>query len=114
MLPRLQATHFSKPESVLAETDPATIGAIIATASDVALVVDAGGMLQDFAIGAEGLDGAEFADWLGTPIEELVSPDSRGKLAELIDAASSTTGCRGARGTFPSATARCAPTSAGR
>src|SRR6056297_2929111 len=87
MVPGLHATHFSKPENILAEADPATISAIIATASDVAIVIDTDGTVQDFAIGAEGVDGAEFADWLGQPIEQIVTIESRPKIMELIDAA---------------------------
>ncbi len=87
MLPGLKATHFSKPESYLGNADAQTIGAIIATASDIALVIDSDGTVQDFALGVDGFDGEAFADWLGQPMEALVTPESRQKIRDIIETA---------------------------
>jgi transcriptional regulator PpsR len=84
MLPGLKATQFSKPEDYLADTDAATVGAIIATASDIALIVDPDGTVQDFAIGAEGIDSADFDEWLGHPVEDIVTTESRQKMSDLV------------------------------
>jgi transcriptional regulator PpsR len=84
MLTNPKLTQFSRPDYLLAESDAATVGAIIATASDIALVIDPEDRLEDFAIGAEGLDGSEFADWVGRPIEDLVNVESRQKVRDLV------------------------------
>ncbi len=79
-----KATQFSKPEDYLAGADPSTIGTIIASASDIALIVDLDGTVSDFAIGADGVDGAEFADWLGQPLDAILTVESRPKAADLL------------------------------
>lgn len=87
MLPGLKATHFSKPESYLGGADLRTIGTIIATASDISLVVDRDDLVQDFALGVDGIDGSVFADWLGEPIEAIVTLESRQKIRDIIETA---------------------------
>ncbi|MGF1446139.1 MAG: transcriptional regulator PpsR [Pikeienuella sp.] len=87
MLSRPSSTQFSKPEDYLAAADPAMVGAIIASASDIALIIDLDDTVRDSAVGAEGIDGADFADWLGQPLENIVTVESRPKVAELVAAA---------------------------
>ncbi|MEL6220675.1 MAG: PAS domain S-box protein, partial [Pseudomonadota bacterium] len=87
MLSSQKSTQFSKPERYLAHKDAQTIGAIIATASDIALVVDTDGTVQDYAIGVDGVEGSEFADWLGRPIDDIVTVESRPKIQEMLETA---------------------------
>ncbi|MGF1501731.1 MAG: transcriptional regulator PpsR [Paracoccaceae bacterium] len=79
--------QFTSPESHLSGADPATVGAIIATASDIALIVDGDDRVQDFALGAEGLDPDRFASWFGREVTSIVTVESRPKISELMDAA---------------------------
>ncbi len=84
MLSGPQATKFSKPEDYLSGADASTIGTIIASASDIALIVDTDDTVLDYAIGFEGIDGADFADWLGMPVTEIVTVESRPKALDLL------------------------------
>lgn len=85
MLSGPKSQQFSRPEYHLAGADAATVGAIIATASDIALVINRDGVIEDFAIGAEGgLHGTAFADWAGRPVEDVVTVESVTKIRELI------------------------------
>lgn len=76
--------QFSRPEYHLADADAATVGAIIATASDIALVLDRNGVIEDFAIGAEGIEGMDLATWPGRSVEDVVTVESVGKIRDLI------------------------------
>ena len=87
MLSGPTSPSFARPEYHLAGADTATIGAIIATASDIALVVDAQGVVQDFAVGAEGLDHELLAGWSGQSVESIVTTESRTKIRDMIAAA---------------------------
>ena len=87
MLSGPTSQQFSRPEYHLARADATTMGAIVATASDIALVVDSNGVIDDFAVSAEGIDGASVASWAGRPVTEIVTPESASKIDELIAAA---------------------------
>ncbi len=59
--------------------------ALIAAAGDIALVVDAKGVIRDVAMG-DGADAAndESRQWIGQPWVETVTPDSRGKVEAVL------------------------------
>ncbi|MEM1343368.1 MAG: transcriptional regulator PpsR [Pseudomonadota bacterium] len=84
MLSGPKSTQFTQPEDHLAQADATTLGAIVAAASDIALVIGRDDTVQDFAIGAEGLDGERFAEWAGRPVETTLTIESRTKVRELI------------------------------
>lgn len=78
-LARLRAASDS-----LASIDPETAAALITASSDVTLVVDAQGVVRDVAFAAADLAGDIYRDWIGRPWADAVSPDSRGKIEELV------------------------------
>lgn len=80
---------FSAPNRLLAELDPETAGRVIASAADVALVLDDAGAIRDLAFGGEDATlAAEHDRWLGRPWAETVTVESRAKIdALLADAA---------------------------
>ncbi|HZF74466.1 MAG TPA: transcriptional regulator PpsR [Acetobacteraceae bacterium] len=81
---------FTAPKRTIGTLPSDVAARIAAAATDVALVVDDGGVIRDMAVGsqqlAERLVGAE---WLGVPWSGLVTQDSRGKVAELVGEATS-------------------------
>ncbi len=79
-----RAVSFLKPDVFLAGLDAAAIADVVSSASDLALVVEAG-VVKDVAIAnadlaAEGIDTA----WLGKPWIETVTPESRPKIEDLL------------------------------
>jgi len=82
---------FTAPQVSLGNLDAESAATLIAAAADIALIVDKGGVVRDVAFQATGLaeelEGA--GKWLGRAWADLVTPESRPKIADLIrDAAS--------------------------
>jgi transcriptional regulator PpsR len=85
---------FVSPDSSLGELDAQSVATLIATASDIALVVDADGTIRDIAFQSEeladDLDGS--GGWVGRKLMATVVPDSRPKVTHLLaDAAAHNT-----------------------
>ena len=77
---------FVSPESSFGELDARSVATLIATASDVALVVDADGTIRDFAFQSEELSNDLDAsnDWAGKKLAATVVPDSLPKVTHLL------------------------------
>lgn len=75
---------FAAPASSFATIDPRLAARLTTTAADIALVVDAGGVIRDYAISEPGLVGGRFADLVGRPWVDIVAPDSRVKVEEML------------------------------
>ena len=56
----------------------------VAAASDVAVVLDAKGIVRDVAFGSAEMQGAGLGDWVERPWIDTVSPDSRGKVEDML------------------------------
>ena len=72
---------------------PSSAAALIAAASDITLVLDAAGVVRDFALQSAELarDLADGENWVGRPVAATVAPDSRPKVEALLrDAATNT------------------------
>jgi transcriptional regulator PpsR len=76
--------RFQNPEDVLSGLDAEGAGHLIAAASDVALVLDADGVIQDVAFGNSELAGQVDGGWLGRPWAEIVTLESRPKVEEML------------------------------
>jgi len=77
---------FSTPRKTLGDLDADAAAALISAAADIALILDAEGVIRDVAFSSEEL-AAEFSShghWLGQPWIETVARDSRHKVEELI------------------------------
>lgn len=77
---------FASPQTSLAGLDSRSAAALIAAASDITLVLDADGVIQDMAVQneelAETLD--DSASWLGRSVTTTVAVDSRPKIELLL------------------------------
>ncbi len=82
---------FRAPKTALGTLDADTAAALISAAADITLILDESGVIQDVAIADKDLskDLADHANWFGNALADMVSADSRPKIAALLaDAAS--------------------------
>jgi transcriptional regulator PpsR len=61
-----------------------TIGAIIAAGSDIALLVTAEGIVQDVYVGADTPPANDIRGWSGLGLADLVTEESRSKVADML------------------------------
>ena len=77
---------FEAPGKWLAEVDPETASRLVTAASDMALVIDEHGLIQDLAFGSDELslelEGCE--SWRGQPWTVAVTVESRPKIEALL------------------------------
>ncbi|WP_448582647.1 transcriptional regulator PpsR [Thermaurantiacus sp.] len=106
--PTPEPVPFRAPEGSLGGVDSRVVASALAAASDVALVLDGDGVIQDMAIGSADLAEEGAGDWLGKRWEETVLPDSRHKVLEMLSDGASPAGKpwrqinqRTERGEFP-------------
>ncbi len=80
---------FESPDQSLGTLDTDAVAKLIVTAADVALIVDREGVVVDVAFHQENLGDelAGSADWVGKPWIDIVTPDSRTKVAALLSEA---------------------------
>lgn len=88
-VPSKRVETFRSPKRNLGEIDAESAARLLTAAADIALIIDARGVIRDVALGSEELMRDGCADWVGKRWIETVSPDSRTKIEELLrDAAS--------------------------
>lgn len=68
----------------IADVSRQTIGAIVAAGSDIALLVTAEGIVQDVYIGPDTPPANDIRAWSGHGLAELVTEESRGKVADML------------------------------
>jgi transcriptional regulator PpsR len=83
--------HFSSPNETLGSLEPEAAAKLIAAAADVALVIDANGIIRDVSLGNDKFAKADYANWLGRPWADTVTSESRPKVEALLRDASSQT-----------------------
>lgn len=79
-----QVDHFRSPKRSLGDVDADVAAKLVAAASDIAVVVDAKGIVRDVAFGSEELTTEGFSNWIGQPWAQTVVPDSREKIDQLM------------------------------
>lgn len=80
--------RFKSPKRSLGDLDAEAAGALIAAAADVALIVDAKGVIRDLAVGTEELaHELDSAAWLGQPWAQTVTAETRPKVDALLSEA---------------------------
>jgi transcriptional regulator PpsR len=87
---------FQAPKETLGDLDAEAAATVIATAADVALVLNAQGIIQDWALPRAELS-SEFPDaanWIGRSWADMLIEDSRPKVRALLDEATGTTTSR--------------------
>ena len=87
---------FQAPKETLGDLDAEAAATVIATAADVALVVNAQGIIQDLAFPRAELasEFADAADWIGRSWADMLIEESRPKVRALLDEATGTTTSR--------------------
>jgi transcriptional regulator PpsR len=80
---------FDAPEDSFGNLDAQTAAQLMATTSDLVLIVDDAGIIRDMAIGSEELSKEGYTGWLGQPWVETVTIESRAKVEALLSGASS-------------------------
>jgi len=82
----MRVVNFESPRALLGDGDVDAVqaGRLIASASDVALVVNGGGVIRDVALGSDDLSRQGFDRWLGKPWAETVTVESRPKIEALL------------------------------
>jgi transcriptional regulator PpsR len=87
---------FRTPKRSLGDLDAEAAATVIATASDIALILDASGLIRDVALHSEELakDLGEPGKWIGRPWAEMVTVESRPKVEALLRESGSRAGPR--------------------
>ncbi len=75
---------FDAPEAALGGIGNETVAALIAAASDIALILDGKGVICDLAFGSDELSSEVAEDWIGRAWIETVTNDSRKRIEALI------------------------------
>ena len=76
--------NFKAPRKALTGLDAETVAGLIVASADIALVLDRRGIIRDLAIPNPDLQSELAADWLGKPLAEVVTEDSRPKIQMLV------------------------------
>jgi transcriptional regulator PpsR len=77
---------FLTPQTSLGDLDAASAATLIASAADIAIIVDQSGVILDIAFHSPELS-AELPNadsWIGRPMMDTVAPDSRAKTEALL------------------------------
>lgn len=96
--------QFKAPERSLKDLDAKSAASLISASADVALILDAKGVVRDVAFGSEeiGVDLNQASTWIGRPWAETVTPESRPKVEALLRDALMSTPPRGRQVNHPS------------
>ncbi|WP_310740713.1 transcriptional regulator PpsR [Ideonella alba] len=75
---------FDQPERTLQALAPGDAASLIWTASDIALIVDPKGVVEDVSTSVNGLPSDVPGGWVGRPWVDVVTPESRTKVESLL------------------------------
>jgi transcriptional regulator PpsR len=75
---------FKSPKKWLGGLDPDSAGKLIATAADIALIVDRKGVIRDVAFGSDELAEVVDGSWVGQAWSDVVTPESRPKVDAMM------------------------------
>ena len=75
---------FQSPTAAVGNLDGGAVARMISATSDVALVLDEAGIIQDLSIGNPNLDSSEIEEWIGRPWVDTVTVESKIKIEELM------------------------------
>ena len=77
-------TPFTSSARFLSDLSAEVTGKLVAAAADVALIVDAQGVIRDMAFGSESLKNLGYERWIGQPWVQTVAKDSQKKIEALL------------------------------
>jgi transcriptional regulator PpsR len=72
------------PSSAIMRLDPAVAARMVMASADIAVIMDAQGLVKDVLLAAEARLPSEFGGWLGRSWLETIAMDSRAKAQQLI------------------------------
>ena len=81
--------RFAAAANHLAEMDAETAGALISSAADVSLIIDAKGIILDVAFADDELAKAAYRDWVGRRWVDTVTSETRPKIEDILRDANS-------------------------
>jgi transcriptional regulator PpsR len=84
---RKKVDQFRAPKKTLGDLDAESAAKVIAAAADVALVIDAKGVIKDAVFSSKDLFDQGFDQWIGQRWVDTVTIESRQKIEELLDEA---------------------------
>jgi transcriptional regulator PpsR len=102
LAPRKIGSQFKWPKKSLKNLDAVAVGKLIGSAADIALVIDAEGVIRDMAVGNPELSSDTPDTWIGRPWIDTVTSESRVKVDEIMRDASSKTPARWRQVNHPS------------
>ncbi|MGE3511850.1 MAG: transcriptional regulator PpsR [Vicinamibacterales bacterium] len=78
--------RFKSARRALGDLDADGAGALLASAGDIAVIVDTRGIVRDVAFGSDDLAAAldTAADWTGKPLIDAVTPETQAKMSALL------------------------------
>jgi transcriptional regulator PpsR len=76
--------HLAPPVGALAALSAVAATRALVASCDLALVVDREGVVRDIAVGAEDLAGLQLESWLNRPWADVVAPENRSKINEML------------------------------
>ena len=82
--PPVGVRQFRAPEQTLGEVSARSAAELIATASDIALVIDGDGIVRDLSCGSEELAVGWAAKWIGKAWIDTVTVESRPKIEAML------------------------------
>lgn len=83
--PLVAPNAFSNPESLSAALSPHVAAALLASAGDIALVIDGAGIIRDMAISNPELSANGFGTWIGRKWLDVATSESSGKIIEMLE-----------------------------
>jgi transcriptional regulator PpsR len=99
--PSSALARFAAPLESFGSIETQAVASMLVAASDVALVVDAQGVILDAAFGNSDLAKDSYRDWIGRRWVDTVSIDSRSKIEELVRDATPQAASRGRQVNHP-------------
>lgn len=79
---------FQHPERVLGAMSSDAAAGLVAAASDIAIVLDRDGVVQDLSVSSDDLVRSGLGDWRGQPWIDTVDSSSRAKVSDMLKDAS--------------------------
>lgn len=84
LAPRKSGSQFKWPKRSLTGLDPLSASRLIGASADIALVIDAKGIVRDIALGIDDLQQEGTNSWIGKPWVDTVTIESRTKIEDII------------------------------
>jgi transcriptional regulator PpsR len=76
--------RFADPADTFSDLDADAVACLVSSGADLALVVDAEGVIRDLAYGATALRDERFDSWIGQALIQTVTKESRAKVEALL------------------------------